>query len=92
MNADHDDASDEDDPLEREALDRDFPLGDGTAATSATVVCPHCAQEVEIALDPGGGPYQEYVEDCEVCCNPWQLVVTWNQDGSADIVAEPLDA
>ena len=30
-------------------LDRDFPLGDGTADTEALVDCPYCGEQVEIA-------------------------------------------
>ena len=52
----HPDAFGDDD-----ALDEAFPLGDGTADTGATVVCPYCGQAVEIALDPGSGARQEYV-------------------------------
>ena len=35
------------------------------------VTCPYCAEQVEIYLedDPGG----TFVQDCEVCCNPWRL-------------------
>ena len=43
--------------------------------TSADVVCPYCAESVTISVDPGSGSLQEYVEDCEVCCNPWQVTV-----------------
>jgi hypothetical protein len=56
-------------------LDSDFPLADGTAETSADVVCPYCAEGLTIAVDPGGGSVQQYVEDCEVCCNPWQVTL-----------------
>jgi len=63
--------------------DDDFPLGDGTADTEADVVCPFCAQPVSIALDPGSGPAQSYVEDCPVCCRPWQVLVQYAPDGRA---------
>lgn len=56
-------------------LDEEFPTGDGTAETSAIVECPYCGEPVVIAVDPGGGSFQEYVEDCEVCCNPWNVSV-----------------
>ena len=56
-------------------LDADFPLGDGSADLDATVQCPYCGEAVEITLDPGSGESQQYVEDCEVCCNPWRLRV-----------------
>lgn len=66
-------------------LDQDFPLGDGTVATEATVLCPYCGELNEIGLDPGGGTRQEYVEDCQVCCRPWRVSVTYLPDGAADV-------
>ena len=69
-------------------LDEEFPLGDGTAETGAAVTCPYCGQINEIALDPGSGNEQEYVEDCQVCCRPWRVVVRYLPDGTADVVAE----
>jgi Cysteine-rich CPXCG len=71
-------------------LDEEFPLGDGTADTSADVFCPYCAAPVEIVLDPGSGSMQEYVEDCEVCCQPWRVVVHYGEDGSADVEISAL--
>ena len=72
-------------------LDRDFPLGDGMADTSATVLCPYCGEVVAVTLDPSGGSAQEYVEDCEVCCQPWSVSVSY-RDGHADVSVRPLDA
>ena len=66
-------------------LDTDFPLGDGTADTEAHVTCPYCGEPNEIALDPGGGGEQEYVEDCGVCCRPILMYVKYGRDGSATI-------
>jgi hypothetical protein len=62
-------------------LDDAFPLGDGVADTSAFVTCPYCGAEVEISVDPGGTSVQQYVEDCEVCCQPWLLTVMWDDEG-----------
>jgi hypothetical protein len=72
-------------------LDEDFPLGDGTAEIDATVVCPYCGEAVAIVLDPGSGSVQEYVEDCEVCCQPWTVSVSYHGDGTADVSVRPLD-
>ncbi|HEX2091875.1 MAG TPA: CPXCG motif-containing cysteine-rich protein [Longimicrobiaceae bacterium] len=74
------------DPLEEE-----FPLGDGTADTGATVLCPYCWEPCEVALDPGSGGVQEYVEDCPVCCRPWTVRVAYREDGSAAVEVEPAD-
>lgn len=72
-------------------LDEEFPLGDGTAETGATVVCPHCGETIEIALDPGSGAEQEYVEDCEVCCRPWRVNVRYGADGSVDVQVDSAE-
>jgi Cysteine-rich CPXCG len=74
-----------------EDLDTKFPLGDGTADTTANVYCPYCNETVEIAIDPGGGPSQEYVEDCEVCCQPWTVNLRYSGDGTAHVSLSPLD-
>jgi hypothetical protein len=75
-----------------DALDADFPLGDGTADTGATVHCPCCGEPVEIVLDPGSGSHQAYVEDCEVCCRPWEVTVAYADDGSAEVRVVAADA
>ena len=72
-------------------LDDWFPLGDGTADTEALVECPYCGERMLIGLDPGSGPRQEYVEDCQVCCRPWQVSVTYASDGSARVDLEASD-
>jgi hypothetical protein len=78
-------------PGDDDDLDAEFPLGDGTAETASVVVCPYCGQANEVALDPGSGNRQEYVEDCQVCCRPWRLLVQYHGDGSARVRAEPDD-
>jgi hypothetical protein len=82
---------DEPDPDLDAELDRDFPLGDGTADTDALVVCPYCGERVDIALDPGSGSTQDYVEDCEVCCQPWRVSVSYGEDGKANVSISALD-
>ncbi len=67
-------------------LDEDFPLGDGTADLEAEVHCPYCGESCTIALDPGSGSAQEYVEDCPVCCQPWRVSVHYLEDGTAEVV------
>jgi hypothetical protein len=74
-----------------EDLDADFPLGDGTAETEASVLCPYCGETVEIGIDPGSGPRQEYVEDCPVCCRPWNVSVSYAEDGSAEVSVDTSD-
>ena len=37
--------------------------------------CPYCGEPVEVDVDASGGERQSYVEDCTVCCRPWQVEV-----------------
>lgn len=43
--------------------------------------CPYCGETVDLFVDEGGGSRQSYVEDCPVCCRPWQVDVTQSRDG-----------
>lgn len=72
-------------------FDREFPLGGGMADLSAAVVCPYCAEESEVAIDPGSGAHQSYVEDCPVCCQPWNVSVVYGADGGASVYVTTLD-
>ena len=77
--------------LQDDDLDAEFPLGDGTAETSAEVCCPYCGEISDIALDPGSGADQEYVEDCQVCCQPWRVRVRYDGAGDVQVSVEPED-
>ena len=37
------------------------------------VTCPYCGEETEIYLEPD--VRGTFVQDCEVCCNPWRVIV-----------------
>ena len=34
------------------------------------VTCPHCWEQISILVDTSVSGRQQFVEDCEVCCNP----------------------
>ncbi len=72
-------------------LDDEFPLGDGVAEDTSVVMCPYCGEPNEIGLDAGSGEKQQYIEDCQVCCQPWQVIVHYLPDGSADVTVTPAD-
>lgn len=75
----------------RDELEEEFPLGDGTADTSAAVICPYCGETSEIVLDPGSGSRQDYVEDCPVCCQPWRVRVLYAPDGTAMVTLDAIE-
>jgi ribosomal protein S27E len=37
------------------------------------VTCPYCGEEVAIFVEPD--VHGSFVQDCEVCCNPWLVRV-----------------
>ncbi len=41
--------------------------------------CPYCLEKISMLLDVSEDGEQNYIEDCEVCCNPIQLIYTSNQ-------------
>ena len=53
-----------------------------------TVLCPYCGEEVEIFVeeDVSGS----FVQDCEVCCNPWLVRVSRSAD-AADVTVGRAD-
>ncbi|HAD97920.1 MAG TPA: CPXCG motif-containing cysteine-rich protein [Cryomorphaceae bacterium] len=52
--------------------------------------CPYCFSEVSILVDLSV-PHQEYIEDCERCCNPIQFVITLNDEREVEqFSAEPI--
>lgn len=46
-------------------------------------MCPYCAAEISMLIDPSVAE-QQYIEDCEVCCNPIELRVSIEE---AEVVA-----
>ena len=75
--------------LDVEAWDEDEL--DAELSEAAWVSCPYCGEGVEVLVDPAGGDVQEYVEDCEVCCQPWQVRVSLDVDGTVSVSASTLD-
>lgn len=48
-----------------------------------TVQCPYCFEWVEVWLEPD--LEGSLVMDCEVCCNPWQVEVNRDEEGSLSV-------
>jgi hypothetical protein len=40
-----------------------------SALDSVLIQCPYCWETLDISIDPSVAD-QEYVEDCQVCCQP----------------------
>jgi hypothetical protein len=42
---------------------------------SQLLPCPYCGEEMELIIDECEGSHQVFVQDCPVCCRPWQVDV-----------------
>jgi len=42
------------------------------------MTCPYCGEAVEIYVEPD--MHGSFIQDCEVCCNPWRVRVTGRGD------------
>ena len=51
---------------------------DGYWSDTIEVQCPYCGERVELTLEPD--VWGTMVQDCEVCCNPWQVRIFGNGD------------
>jgi hypothetical protein len=48
-----------------------------------TFTCAFCFEVNSIFVDPSGGLFQSYVEDCQVCCRPNVLAIEWRDEEEA---------
>lgn len=53
----------------------------------ARIQCPYCWEPLEVSIDPSI-PEQDYVEDCQVCCQPILIHVAFAEDGSLQVSAD----
>jgi hypothetical protein len=42
------------------------------------VTCPYCGEDVEIYVEPD--VTGSFIQDCDVCCNPWRVRVAGRED------------
>jgi hypothetical protein len=58
--------------------------GNGLAAVD--IHCPYCGETLELSVDTSAGD-QDYIEDCQVCCQPIHLIVTLDATGVPSVQA-----
>jgi hypothetical protein len=52
------------------------------------VDCPYCGEHVEIYVESDAGG--SFVQDCEVCCNPWMVRVV-QEEGARYVEVQRAD-
>jgi hypothetical protein len=51
--------------------------------------CPYCFESISILIDPSEG-IQQYIEDCEVCCNPIEFNIELSDGEISGFSAEEI--
>lgn len=52
-------------------------------------VCPYCWELISMLLDISV-PNQKYVEDCEVCCNPIEITLAFDESDLVSFEAKEI--
>lgn len=52
--------------------------------------CPYCWEQISMLLD-SSIKSQTYVEDCEVCCNPIQLKVVFEENALIELNTNSIE-
>ncbi len=50
------------------------------------ISCPYCGEALEIEVDCSI-KQQEYIEDCEVCCRPIQIIINIDDEFNMQVDA-----
>ncbi|ARV12466.1 CPXCG motif-containing cysteine-rich protein [Gilvibacter sp. SZ-19] len=51
--------------------------------------CPYCWETISMLLDPSVS--QTYIEDCEVCCNPIEISVRFDDQQLSSFEANSIE-
>jgi hypothetical protein len=87
------------DALAAAAIDRAYGLEPvfepgatgATLAEVAAIDCPYCGERYETPIDLSAGSFR-YVEDCQICCQPIELVAEVDANGAlAQLTVRRLD-
>lgn len=59
-----------------------FEPGEGNAAldTYSEFLCPYCCENVGTSIDLTAGS-RSCIEDCQVCCQPYELTIEIDENG-----------
>jgi hypothetical protein len=73
----------------RRAVKRKIVMRKRSLESEVAVMCPYCGDVGMVPVDEGGGPSQEYFEDCPTCCKPRSVRFHANEnDVSVELLRE----
>jgi len=55
-----------------------------------SINCPYCGEPLDILADGSAGE-QDYIEDCQVCCKPMVIRLSFGPDGMLEVEARHED-
>jgi hypothetical protein len=55
------------------------------------VSCPYCGEQSDLLVDEDGSSRQAYVQDCPVCCQPWQVEISRDRDSGWSAALRTID-
>lgn len=58
---------------------------------SLPVSCPYCGEMSDLDFEDEGWSRQEFVQDCPVCCQPWQVCLTRDREGDWNVALRTAD-
>ena len=53
--------------------------------------CPYCGEDVELDIDHSAGSRQAFVQDCPVCCRPWEVEISRDRYGEWSVTLRTAD-
>ena len=64
--------------------------GSGFGLETIQIQCPYCWEKSGIVVDTSVDQ-QQYIEDCEVCCNPIELTVQYSEGELSSFEANNIE-
>ena len=58
---------------------------------AAKFQCAGCGEWIETTVDESAGSKQQYVEDCQVCCQPMEVFVSVEDDEECSVSVRRTD-
>ena len=55
--------------------------------STENISCPYCGETIELVIDCSIAE-QDYIEDCEVCCRPINLLIFVDEDNGIRIISK----
>jgi len=49
------------------------------------ILCPYCNEPITVLVDTSVD-YQEYIEDCQVCCHPIEMTASVDFESDVNLV------